>query len=126
MAPIAGTRCLRMGIPVFFALTVPLEPEASAATLELNALTGTRVVVPAAVGCAMVFLLCFNGLAEATSAADGRFRLAFLYDGATFTTSIFFFPAAFERLLGFFPVTSSFLFLTTSVNSSIPGMERGP
>jgi hypothetical protein len=105
---------------------MPLEPEAPAATLELNALTGTRVVVAAAAGCAMAFLLYFNDLAEATSAADGRFRLAFPHEGPTFAASIFFFPTTFGHLLEFFPAASSFLFLTASVNSSIPGTGRGP
>jgi hypothetical protein len=103
MALIVGTQCLRMCIVVLFALAVPLEPETPAATLELNALTGTRVVAAAAAECAMVFLLYFNGLAEATSTVDGRFKLAFPREGATFATSIFFFPTAFVRLLEFFP-----------------------
>jgi hypothetical protein len=102
-----------MGIAIFFALATPLEPEAPVATLELNALEGTRVVVVAAAGCAMAFLLYFNGLAEATLAVDGRFRLAFPQEGATFVASVFFFPIAFGHLLGFFPVASSFLFLNT-------------
>jgi hypothetical protein len=110
-----------MSIAVFFALAVPLEPEAPAATLELNAPAGTRVVVTAAAECTTVFLLCFNGLAEVTSAADGHFRLAFLHDGAIFAASTFFFPAAFEHLLEFFPVASSFLFHMASVNSFVPG-----
>jgi hypothetical protein len=91
-----------MCIIIFFALVVPLEPETPATTLELNALTGTRVVATTA-ECTMVFLLYFNGLAEATSTVDGRFKLAFPREGATFATSIFFFPAAFVRLLEFFP-----------------------
>jgi hypothetical protein len=114
-----------MGIIVFFALAMPLEPEAPAATLELNALTGTRVVVAAAVGCAMAFLIYFNDLAEATSAADGRFRLDFPHEGPTFVASIFFFPTAFGHLLEFFPTASSFLFLTASVNSSVPSTGQG-
>jgi hypothetical protein len=126
MAPIAGMRCLQMGIVVFFALAMPLEPEVPVAPLDLNAPARTRVVVVAVVGCAMVFLLCFNGLAEATSAADDRFRLAFPHKGATFVASIFFFPVAFEHLLEFFPVASSFLFLKASVNSSVSGTGRGP
>jgi hypothetical protein len=81
-----------MGITIFFTLVTPLELEAPTATLELNAPAGTRVVVTAtAAGCATVFLLCFNGLAEATSTADGHFRLAFPRDGTIFTASIFFY-----------------------------------
>jgi hypothetical protein len=77
MASIVGAQHLRTGIIVFFVVAVPLEPEAPVATLGLNALIGTYVVVSTAAGCAMVFILCFNGLAEATSATDGCFRLAF-------------------------------------------------
>jgi ABC-type molybdate transport system permease subunit len=103
MAPIARMRLLWMGIAVFFALVAPLELEAPTTTLELNAPVGTHVVVvAAAVGCAMVFLLCFNGLAEATIAADSHFGLAFPCEGATFAASIFFFPTAFSHLLGLF------------------------
>jgi hypothetical protein len=123
MAPIAGTFHLRMGIAIFFALVVPLEPEASATTLELNAPVGTLVVIVTVAGCAMVFLLYFSGLAEATSAVGGCFSLAFPREGATFVASIFFFPAAFGRLLGFFLVASSFLSLTASVHS--PVMRTG-
>jgi hypothetical protein len=126
MAPIVGTRCLRMGIVVFFTLAASLELEAPAATLGLNALVGTRVVVATDAGHAMVFLLCFNGLAEATSTTDGHFRLVFHHEGATLVASIFFFLAAFECLLGFFLAASSFLFFTASVNSSVPGTGRGP
>jgi hypothetical protein len=115
-----------MGIAIFFALATPLEPEAPTATLEFNAPTGTRVVVTATAWCTMVFLLYFNGLAKATSIVDGRFRLAFPREGTTFAASIFFFPAAFRRLLGFFPVASSFLLLTVMVNSSVPGTRQGP
>jgi hypothetical protein len=91
-----------MGITIFFALAMPLESEAPATTLELNALAGTRVVVAATVGCAILFLLYFNGLAKATSAADGHFRLAFPHEGATFGASIFFFSRclrAFAQVL---------------------------
>jgi hypothetical protein len=90
------------GIPVSFALAVPLELEASAATLELSAPLGTRVVVSAASRCAMVFLLCFNGLTKATSIADGHFKLVFPHDGTIFAASIFFFSRrlpAFARVL---------------------------
>jgi hypothetical protein len=123
MDPIAGTRCLQTGITIFFALTAPLELEATAATLELNAPAENCVVVAAATGCAMAFLLCFNGLAKATSAVDGHLRPTFPREGATFAASIFLFPAAVRHLLGFFPIASNFLFFTASVNSSVPGIS---
>lgn len=110
-----GTRHLWMCTTVFSTLATPLELEAMAVALELDAPVGTCVTTVA--GGTVVFLLCFNGLAEATSVADGCFKPAFPREGVAFVVSTFFFPATFGHFLDFFPMASSLLFFAALVNS---------
>jgi hypothetical protein len=83
----------------------PLEPGETVVTLEPIAQVGTHVTT--ITGGAVVSLICFNSLAEATSAAEGLFKQAFSHEGVAFVVSTFF-PDTFGRLLGSFPTCQIF------------------
>jgi hypothetical protein len=94
-----------MGVTIFFMLTGPLELGETTMTLEPVAQAGTHVTT--VTGGAVVSLIWFNGLAEATSAAEGLFKQAFSHEGVAFVVSTFF-PNTFGRLLGSFPTRQIF------------------
>jgi hypothetical protein len=69
-----------------------------------------RATTGATAGLGVAFLLCFTGLAEATSGSEGRFSMVFPQGTTTFKVSPFIISGAFARLTGVFPAAPIFFF----------------